>query len=67
MNLFKLAAGIILTGFIVTGTIIALVVFLGVKGCNVVQEKGLKSVIEDVWEGPLDELPETNQVPVINE
>ena len=51
MDTFKLAKGMIIgvIGAIIIGTI--LVIVLVCKGCSVVQEKGLKGVMSEVWEG----------------
>jgi len=38
--------------------IFAAVVFGIVKGCQVIQEKGLKNTVEGIWEGPTNETAE---------
>ena len=49
----------------IIGTIIAIVVgaiFL-VKGCNKVQDVGLKNAVNEVWEGPQTNSVSTNSIP----
>ena len=60
-NLIKIVFGIVFAIIIATIIVIGVISVFAIKGCNKIQEKGLKNVATEVWEGPASNAPSLNE------
>ena len=52
MKLFQIIIGGAITVIVLSLIGMVILISLMIKGCEKVEEKGLKNIVEDVWEGP---------------
>ena len=51
-SIFKVTGGLLAISIICSIAVMIICCVLFVKGCNKVNDEGLKNVINEVWEGP---------------
>jgi len=60
-SLVKTIFGVVAIIIVVTIILVGVITTVAIKGCQKVQEKGLKNVATEVWEGPSSNAVSSNE------